>query len=103
MHDRTEGKHFAAVSARDGPADSQRQFSASVGPPHGGLPGRRLRTPRGGSTNRSGYYLGTPDAFQFVYSARSAFDELTDKWGHRYPALLRLWDNAWAELIRFLD
>ncbi len=36
-------------------------------------------------------------------AARVAFDELTDKWGQRYPAVIRLWDNAWAEFIPFLD
>src|SRR6202046_618399 len=36
-------------------------------------------------------------------AARSAFDELTEKWGHRYPAVIRLWDNAWNEFIPFLD
>src|SRR5271163_4218815 len=36
-------------------------------------------------------------------AARSAFDELTEKWGQRYPAVIRLWDNAWAEFIPFLD
>jgi putative transposase len=36
-------------------------------------------------------------------AARSAFDELSDKWGQRYPAVIRLWDNAWAEFIPFLD
>ncbi len=36
-------------------------------------------------------------------AARSAFEELADKWGQRYPAVIRLWDNAWAEFIPFLD
>jgi hypothetical protein len=36
-------------------------------------------------------------------AARSAFDELTQKWGQRYPAVIRLWDHAWAEFIPFLD
>jgi putative transposase len=36
-------------------------------------------------------------------AARAAFDELADKWGKRYPAVIRLWDNAWAEFIPFLD
>ncbi|WP_372238610.1 MULTISPECIES: IS256 family transposase [Mycobacteriaceae] len=36
-------------------------------------------------------------------AARSAFDELTEKWGERYPAVIRLWDNAWSEFIPFLD
>ena len=36
-------------------------------------------------------------------AARAAFDELADKWAGRYPAVIRLWDNAWAEFIPFLD
>jgi putative transposase len=36
-------------------------------------------------------------------AARVAFDDLTEKWGPRYPAVIRLWDNAWAEFIPFLD
>jgi putative transposase len=36
-------------------------------------------------------------------AARAAFDELAEKWGARYPAVIRLWDNAWAEFIPFLD
>ncbi len=36
-------------------------------------------------------------------AARVAFDELVEKWGQRYPAIIRLWDNAWAEFIPFLD
>jgi transposase-like protein len=36
-------------------------------------------------------------------AARTAFEELTDKWGQRYPAVIRLWNNAWAEFIPFLD
>jgi putative transposase len=36
-------------------------------------------------------------------AARAAFDDLTEKWGARYPAVIRLWDNAWAEFIPFLD
>jgi putative transposase len=35
--------------------------------------------------------------------ARVAFDELTEKWGARYPAIIRLWANAWEEFIPFLD
>ena len=33
-------------------------------------------------------------------TARSAFDELTQKWGQRYPAVIRLWANAWASSSR---
>jgi putative transposase len=36
-------------------------------------------------------------------AARVAFDELAGKWGDRYPAVIRLWDNAWEEFIPFLD
>jgi putative transposase len=36
-------------------------------------------------------------------AARAAFDELAAKWGGRYPAVVRLWDNAWEEFIPFLD
>jgi len=36
-------------------------------------------------------------------AARAAFDDLADKWANRYPAVIRLWDNAWAEFIPFLD
>ena len=36
-------------------------------------------------------------------AARAALDELAEKWGQRYPAIIRLWENAWAEFIPFLD
>jgi transposase-like protein len=36
-------------------------------------------------------------------AARTAFEELAEKWEQRYPAVIRLWDNAWAEFIPFLD
>jgi putative transposase len=36
-------------------------------------------------------------------AARAAFDELTEAWEQRYPAIIRLWDNAWEEFIPFLD
>jgi putative transposase len=36
-------------------------------------------------------------------AARGAFDELAGKWGQRYPAVVRLWENAWEEFIPFLD
>jgi putative transposase len=36
-------------------------------------------------------------------AARAAFDDLAEKWSNRYPAVIRLWDNAWAEFIPFLD
>jgi putative transposase len=36
-------------------------------------------------------------------AARDALDELAAKWGQRYPAMIRLWENAWEEFIPFLD
>lgn len=36
-------------------------------------------------------------------AARAAFDDLVETWGSRYPAIVRLWDNAWQEFIPFLD
>jgi transposase-like protein len=36
-------------------------------------------------------------------AARVALDELTEKWGARYPAIIRLWNNAWEEFIPFLE
>jgi putative transposase len=36
-------------------------------------------------------------------TARAAFNDLAEKWGARYPAVIRLWDNAWTEFIPFLD
>jgi len=36
-------------------------------------------------------------------AARAALDGLAETWGQRYPAIIRLWENAWAEFIPFLD
>src|SRR3954452_19956188 len=36
-------------------------------------------------------------------AAAAALDALEQKWGPRYPAMIRLWRNAWAEFIPFLD
>jgi len=36
-------------------------------------------------------------------AAKAALDDVADSWGARYPAIVRLWRNAWAEFIPFLD
>jgi putative transposase len=36
-------------------------------------------------------------------TAAAALDELEAGWGQRYTAIIRLWRNAWAEFIPFLD
>jgi len=44
-----------------------------------------------------------------VYTAPNAemaavrFEEFADKWGTRYPAIIKLWRSAWEEFIPFLD
>jgi putative transposase len=35
-------------------------------------------------------------------AARERFTEFTETWGARYPAIVRLWNNAWAEFVPFL-
>jgi putative transposase len=36
-------------------------------------------------------------------AAAAALDDLHAKWAPRYPAIIRLWRNAWQEFIPFLD
>jgi putative transposase len=36
-------------------------------------------------------------------AARAALEEAAGKWGERYPAIIRLWENAWAEFVPFLS
>jgi transposase-like protein len=35
-------------------------------------------------------------------AAKERFTEFAEAWGSRYPAIVRLWDNAWAEFVPFL-
>ncbi len=35
-------------------------------------------------------------------AARERFGQFAEAWGARYPAIVRLWDNAWAEFVPFL-
>ncbi|MBF6166914.1 IS256 family transposase [Streptomyces gardneri] len=36
-------------------------------------------------------------------AAKERFGEFATKWGPRYPAIVRLWENAWSEFVPFLD
>lgn len=36
-------------------------------------------------------------------AARARFEEFAEKWASMYPAIRRLWENAWMEFIPFLD
>ena len=35
-------------------------------------------------------------------AALERFAEFAEAWGERYPAIIRLWENAWAEFVPFL-
>jgi len=35
-------------------------------------------------------------------AALDAFAEFSGKWERKYPAIIRLWTNAWAEMVPFL-
>jgi len=34
---------------------------------------------------------------------KERFGEFAEEWGDKYPAIIRLWKNAWVELVPFLD
>jgi transposase-like protein len=36
-------------------------------------------------------------------AAKERFVEFSGKWGAQYPAIVRLWENAWSEFVPFLD
>ena len=36
-------------------------------------------------------------------AARAALDDLTERWGRKYAAIVRLWEHAWTEFVPFLD
>lgn len=38
-----------------------------------------------------------------VADAEHGLDTLDEKWGARYPAMIRSWRNAWSEFVPFLD
>ncbi|RZS62055.1 transposase-like protein [Xylanimonas ulmi] len=38
-----------------------------------------------------------------VEGAEERFLEFSEKWGAKYPAIVRLWTNAWAEFVPFLQ
>ncbi|WP_344014197.1 IS256 family transposase, partial [Nocardiopsis exhalans] len=35
-------------------------------------------------------------------AALERFSEFCEEWGDKYPAIVRLWENAWAEMVPFL-
>lgn len=36
-------------------------------------------------------------------TVRERFDDFAAQWGGKYPAMVAMWDRAWAEFIPFLD
>lgn len=36
-------------------------------------------------------------------AAAERFGEFQEAWGKKYPAVIRLWNNAWAEFVPFLS
>jgi len=36
-------------------------------------------------------------------AAEERFLEFSEEWGTKYPAIIRLWENAWAEFVPFLQ
>jgi putative transposase len=54
------------------------------------------------------HWDGIAKALRPVYTApteaaaKERFAEFVEAWGARYPAIVRLWDNAWAEFVPFL-
>lgn len=38
-----------------------------------------------------------------VEAAKVCFDEFTDRWGEKYPAVIRTWTDAWERFTPFLD
>jgi transposase-like protein len=54
------------------------------------------------------HYEAIAKALRPVYTAPTEaaamerFLEFAEEWGERYPAIVRLWENAWAEFVPFL-
>lgn len=38
-----------------------------------------------------------------VANAETAFAEFAESWREKYPAMVRMWENAWSEFVPFLD
>ena len=36
-------------------------------------------------------------------AAKDRFEEFAAEWGDRYPAIVQLWRNSWAEFVPFLE
>jgi putative transposase len=36
-------------------------------------------------------------------AARERFSEFGEKWGSKFPAIIRMWESAWTEFVPFLQ
>jgi putative transposase len=36
-------------------------------------------------------------------AAKDSFAEFAADWGQRYPAIVKLWETSWAEVVPFLE
>ncbi|GAA3388754.1 hypothetical protein GCM10020369_36170 [Cryptosporangium minutisporangium] len=45
----------------------------------------------------------TPCAARSFAAIQSRFEEFDEVWGGKYPAIVRLWRNAWEQFVPFLD
>ncbi len=53
--------------------------------------------------DRQGHPAGLHRAVGSEAAAKERFTEFAAKWGAQYPAIIRLWENAWSEFVPFLD
>jgi putative transposase len=58
---------------------------------------RSFRLSAAGAKDLKPVYTAASEA-----AALDAFAEFSGKWEKRYPAIIRLWENAWAEFVPFL-
>ena len=60
-------------------------------------------TPAGSTPDLISYDLKPIYTAPTAADARRAYEEFAEKWGRAYPAIKKLWHNAWEEFIPFLD
>ena len=63
----------------------------------------RPRAPRVLLRQRPAVRRGRPALRASETEALDRFAEFSGKWEKRYPAIIRLWENAWAEFVPFLQ
>lgn len=100
---------FAGILLRPAAGSSWQRLHRPV---RGARRPRRRRTRPPVARNR-GLTVSAPEpgteALRPIYTAPNEaaaterFLEFAETWGERYPAIVRLWENTWAEFVPFLD